>query len=68
MNRIDSDPDRMPHYLRALAASGWLPSPGEMLEVVVMHADCCPHQIGDPCACEPTLSLEPLQRARGVKA
>ena len=51
-----SNPE-LPQWVERLIASGWVPSPGEVIEVFVFHDDDCPALTGGECACDPDVEL-----------
>ncbi len=47
----------LPRYVDRLLRSGWLPDPGECVEVHVLHDGHCGHWHGAPCNCEPEFRM-----------
>lgn len=47
----------LPRYVDRLLRSGWVPDPGEVVEVHVLHDDNCAHRHGAPCNCEPEFRM-----------
>ncbi len=48
----------VPRYLEKLLASGWVPPPGEVVEVMVYHDDWCAQLNGNgECNCDPDVEL-----------
>lgn len=67
MTRRHPEP-RVPRNLPHLFVEGWVPSPGEVVEVVMRHDDDCPRLRGGACRCEPEVEVVAVDGKRVVHA